>query len=432
MGKTDFKSLKEPRRPPSPNFGQVTMVLPLEIKIHHVRDAKVFYGGDNVSGFVKVAGPLKIPNATVKIGFAGSSETEQQVKNSMFIDKAVFFQTAILFNGDVDIERGDTQRWPFTFELPVKTEPAWGNARITYSEDANYAMAAHPIPPSVAISKPRWAAHVRYRLHAKLGMREHAGEVTIVPSKAQTDNGPPDAQLDVQSKVFTHVSSRLVPEQAHRRRSVNKWFSDKFASDTPRAVFSITARTAQTLIAGQDIPIQLMLVYDAEKSNLPSPPELRLLQLKYRIRARTYVLSRSRGIFSTQEKQVTACDTVFKRHLRLASLFLVNGNNLDVGILNANDSSLRHLSLDTALIPSFTTYNIRRRYEAQIAIVFECGGKQITAEFPWTQLKIEFNESYSQKPLKESATTRDKALVGAASVVKVLAATASAVAQTLL
>jgi hypothetical protein len=232
--------------------------------------------------------------------------------------------------------------------------------------------------------------------------------------------------------VFTHVSSRLLPEQAHRRRSVNKWFSDKFASDTPRAVFSITARTAQTLIAGQDIPIQLMLVYDAEKSILPSLPELRLLELKYRIRARTYVLSRSRGVFSTQEKQVTACDTVFKRHLRFESLFLVNGSNLDVGILDANDSSLRHLSLDTALIPSFTTYNIRRRYEAQIAIVFECGGKQITAEFPWTQLKIEFNENFSQKPLKESATTRDKALVGAAAVVKVLAATASAVAQTLL
>jgi hypothetical protein len=235
----------------------------------------------------------------------------------------------------------------------------------------------------------------------------------------------------VQSKVFSHASSRLLPEQAHRQRSVNKWFNNKFAINTPRAVFSIKASTPQTLIAGQDIPIQLMLVYDTEKSNLPSLPELQLLGLKYRIRARTYVLSRSRGIFSTQEKQVTACDIMFKRHLQFASLFLVNGNKLDVSNLNANDSSLHHLSLDAALTPSFTTYNIRRRYEAQIATVLECGGKQITAEFPWTQLKIEFNKSYSQKPLKESATTRDKVLVGAAAVVKMLVAMASTVVQIL-
>jgi hypothetical protein len=178
---------------------------------------------------------------------------------------------------------------------------------------------------------------------------------------------------------------------------------------------------------GQYIPIQLVLDYDTEKSISPSLLELQLLEIKYRIRARTYVLSRSS---STQEKQVTASNTVFKRHLRFASLFLANGNNLDVGILNANDSSLSHLSLDTALIPSFTTYNVSRRYESQIAIVFECGGKQIAARFPWTQLKIEFNESYSQKAIKESATTKEKALEVAVAVVKVLAATALAVTQT--
>jgi hypothetical protein len=395
------------------------MVLPLEIKIYHVRNAKVFYSGDNVSGFVEVRGPLKIPNAIVKIGFTGSSETEQQVGKSMFIDKAVFLQRTIHFNRDVDIERGATQTWPFTFELLVKTEPASGNARITYSRDANYAMAAHPIPPSVAISKPQWAAHVRYRLHAKLGMREHTGDVTIVPSKAQTDNGPLDAQLNVQSKAFTHVSSRLLPEQAHHRRSINKWFNDKFASGTPRAVFSITMRTAQTLIAGQDIPIQLKLVYDVEESILPSLPELRLLELKYKIRACTNIVSRS--LLFSQEKQVAAYNTVFIRHLPLTSLFLVNGENLDVG--------LRRLSLDTALIPSFTTYNIRRRYEAQIAIVFECGGKQMTAEFLWKQLKIKFNESYSQMPSTESATTKDRALGGVAVVVQMLVTAATALAQ---
>jgi hypothetical protein len=80
---------------------------------------------------------------------------------------------------------------------------------------------------------------------------------------------------------------------------VNKWFSNKFASDTPRVVFRITARTAQTLIVGQYILIQLVLDYDTEKSILPSLLELQLLEIKYRIRARTYVLSRSKGTFST-------------------------------------------------------------------------------------------------------------------------------------
>ena len=84
------------------------MVLPLEIKINHVRDTRVFHSGEYVSGLVKVAGPLKISNAAVEIRFSGSSTTEQQVKNGMYIDKAIFFQTTISYAGDVDIKGGDT------------------------------------------------------------------------------------------------------------------------------------------------------------------------------------------------------------------------------------------------------------------------------------------------------------------------------------
>lgn len=206
-------------------------------------------------------------------------------------------------------------------------------------------------------------------------MRIQTGSVTIISPRI---DGFFDAQIDVQSKVFTHVSSRLLQDQAESRRSVNKWFSDKLASHTPRAVFTVTARTAQRLTAGQEIPIQLTLNYDKQKSNLQPPPEMQLLEVKYKIRGHTHVVSR--GTLSP-EQYMDYQGTVFKRHLKFDSLFLIDGENLDVGMSSNDDGGLRRISLDAVLVSPFTTYNICRWYEAEISILFECGGKEMRAKF---------------------------------------------------
>jgi hypothetical protein len=143
----------------------------------------------------------------------------------------------------------------------------------------------------------------------------------------------PPAELAVQSKSFTHTSSRLLPEEAQRKRSVSKWLSDRLASSTPKAVFSIKAQTLQALTPGQQIPIYLQLDYDTEKSNLASLPELRLLDVKYKILAKTEVwgdefmsTALTREIAGRRARQVR----VYRRHLKFDAHFLGNGQNIEV------------------------------------------------------------------------------------------------------
>jgi hypothetical protein len=70
----------------------------------------------------------------------------------------------------------------------------------------------------------------------------------------------PGRLVDVRSKVFEHVSSNLSEGgEKVKRRSIGTWLTDKVGSGTPKAVFSITARTVTTLTTGQEIPIQLLL-----------------------------------------------------------------------------------------------------------------------------------------------------------------------------
>jgi hypothetical protein len=413
------------------------------LQYYHVREANVFYGGDEFSGYVECRGPLKIPDATVEVGLSGYSETVQPIRNRTLDDKAIFFQTTkILFHGDLDIENGNSQTFPFTFQLPVETDPPGGNAKIKYSKKECYAKAPHPIPPSVALSgrmiNREWVVQVNYPLQAQVKkrkgdvVRKKVWNLTIVPHKTAGEAEKPKEEVlqevlqEVNSKYFTVVSSRLLSDQAQRRRSVNKWLSDKVASDTPRAVFSFTARTVTTLIAGQDIPIILKIAHDAEKSTVPSVPAVNLLEVKYKIIAYTQLVSRGTLAMDMQMDDKT---TVFKRLLRFQSLALADGENLEVAEAQT-DGSQRLLSLDAAIIPPFTTYNVNRRYEAELTIAFECGGKQMKAVFTWKPVTIVYNESYAEKPATQFGAADpngDKALMGAARMV-VTAATVFAVA----
>ncbi|KAF4637380.1 hypothetical protein G7Y89_g700 [Cudoniella acicularis] len=417
----------------------------LEIKIYHVRDTKVFYGGDEVSGHVELWGPAKHSELTVEINFQGFSETMQIIKNHQYDDKAIFFQSSQpLFKGEVDIERGIMKIYPFKFQLPVETEPDGGNAKIKYNTSRRfpYAKGPHPLPPSCAFSgdivgRP-YKARVSYTLNASaVGKafvpRRKLGTITVVPppsTKKETAKDPANGPLliAVPSKIFTQKSSRLLPGQAQHRRSVGGWLGDTFTSNTPKAIFTIVARTPQALTAGQDIPIQLMLQYDAEKSTLPSAPEVMLTQLKYKIKANTDIASRGR--FGAA-RYANPRETVFKRTLNFASMPLSNGENVDIGIWSVEDGGMTHIKFEQAIVSPFNTYNICRKYEVQIAITFECAGKKTTAVFAWKPLDIVYNEGYGEGPQTRFGPVGDNALQGAAAVVRVLATTAVVLATVL-
>lgn len=238
-------------------------------------------------------------------------------------------------------------------------------------------MTPHPIPQSTALSATypeTWSAHILYLLHAKIEgkwtQRKVAVAVTVVP-KAPSQARTPASELAVQSKEFTCSSSRLLAEEAKPKRSISRWLDDKISISAPKAVFSIQAQTAQSLTAGQHISIFLRLDYDTEKSSLPSLPELRLLDLKYEILAKTSIWGD--GIMSMAlMREVSGRRAwpvpVYRWHLNLDSHFLVNGQSLEIDQYKADDGNTYRVTLNTALISPFKTYNLARSYESEVSL----------------------------------------------------------------
>lgn len=415
----------------------------IEIKIHHPRDSGVFYGGDDVTGFLEIKGPLNIPDATVKVHFKGCANVEQQSDSREGDDKQIFFQTLQeLFRGVIDLQEDEIRTFPFKLLLPDYTEPSWGQPKVRYHGSKGYrdkkvlfAQTPHPIPPSTAFSSTgRCSAQILYSLYAevrgKRTMRWKAGHVTVVPSPAQVKNTleHADAEHDARSETFTYTSSRLLEGNTDKRRSMKTWFSDSFASKTPKAVFGFTARTTTVLCSGQGIPIQITLNYDSSVSNLPSIPEFHLLELKYKLKAITHSANPNSGFSKSCHYDTT---TFFKRQIRFAKMALTNGQALDIGFIDTEKGGLHYIPFDTAVVTPFTTYNISRRYDAEVIIVFQCAGKQMTAEFQWDNVNIAFNEAYYLRAPTQFATEDDKTFQGAVGVAKVAAVTAVRIAAVL-
>ncbi|KAH8650938.1 hypothetical protein BGZ60DRAFT_421127 [Tricladium varicosporioides] len=333
-------------------------------------------------------------------------------------DKALLFEYARpLYAGKVAIQKGAVEQYPFKFQIPLETEPSDAKSKVKYFSSRgkeNFLRAPHPLPPACAFAgtwiNRSYTASVSYTLKATLTgknfMRRATGAIIIVPpvptiSEEKKSTGAPEL-VAVASKMFTNSTSRLLPDKAQRRRSVGGWLGDKFKSGTPKAVFQIVARTPKVLTAGQDIPIQLKVEYDAKKSNLASPAEVKLKQMKY------------------------------KRTLNFASMPLSHndGEESDIGIWNLEEGRLSHIRFEKPLVSSFNSYNVCRRYELEIIITFECGGKQSTATFLWTPLEIVYNEGYEALPSTQF-TVEDNPMEGAAVLIKVLAGTAFVLAAVL-
>ena len=418
-------------------IGSIPLVFgSIGIQIYHVRDSGIYYGGDEVKGFVEVKGPLNVIDAIVEISFSGITEAQHVVPKRVMKNKATFFdETKILFKGTVVLEKDGTQTWPFTFQLPTQTEPEGRNTKIKYTKKPHYMKESHAIPPSASLSDNSndWMAQVVYQLYAKIngkgGTRQYTGCVTVVPPPQpdlQDSNVLMQALREWQSEPWMHVSSQLLPGQAQGKRTMNKWLSDKVSKDTPRAVFSINMRTITIMTAGVQIPVLLKLLYDTEKSTLPSVPEVRLLEMKYSIKAWTQVVGSG---FLAPESNSSYHQPVFERRLQFDSMSLVNGEYVHAATINVDGRTLPSIHFDQNLVPAFTTYNIRRMYLLSVSLHIECGGKRMKTKFDSLgPLNLVYKEGYASKP---GPSADPNALENTFKVAKVVAPLVSGLAQAL-
>ena len=386
----------------------------LTIKVVYPRNSRVYYGGDEVTGVLEIKGPLDISDGTVKILFRGYAETLLPVRNDTLIDRQIFFQTSqTIFQGAVNLKEDEIQTLYFKFLLPIETEPSWGQPSVKYRKKKDlFAQGPHPIPPSAALSSRwtnYWTAQILYSLYAEVKGRRTGwltvnGLIIVVPSPAQVQHTLQNANIGygTQSTALTYVPPRPLEDNKGKRRSIKTWFGDKFASGRPQAIFNFTAHTATTLMAGQGIPIRIALNYDSSKSNLPFMPEFRLLEVKYELKAITNTAHRNELGPDIYRKERA---TVFERRIPFLQMPLTDGQVLDIGVFDPGQATSHYISLDVAVISPFVTYNVSRRYQSKIEIVFRCDTKEMIAKLKWDGVNIVFNETYHEQPATKFVPT---------------------------
>ncbi|MCJ1247615.1 hypothetical protein MMC30_004830 [Trapelia coarctata] len=378
----------------------------LNIQVSHLRKTKVFHGGDTISGIVVATGPIKQASTIVEIKFKGTSQTLIKQQNghnkTVYRDKAKFFRlTTVLHRGACNLEKDASESWPFTFQLPLLTEPKEGrNLGIIYSKTAGspYAKAAHPLPPNIALSGTKhgkeYKAFISYEIRAELHRSEvfsrnlhKAGSLPVAQRRARDEDGEsPDPQMTTTtSQYFMHATSRLLPDHASKLRSLREWASDVFTSKAPSIFFTLSARSPKTLIERQAIPIELRLAVNTARSTVQQWPEITLLAASYKLKAHTHI--RARG-FWDKDVDTKPSAVVMERRLvvetpeNTAPLKLKDCEVVDIG-------TLYNLTLPKGgVMPSFDSYAVSRRYAAHLTVKILCAGKKFEREFIWTPVVL--------------------------------------------
>lgn len=390
----------------------------LGIQVHYV-GKKVSHPGDRISGIVVATGPINEDATVVEIKFKGKSQTLIKYNNGQtevrYPDKVKFFRVVkVLFRGSCKLEKGSSTSWPFTFQLPLRTEPDQGNPDIIYSRNmtAPYAKGPHPLPPSMSVSGSargaRYKAVISYELHAELRRKalfsrslRKSGNLPVARRRPLADGDPPDPQMTTRRREFRHATSRLLPDHAAQPRSFREWVGDTFTSKAPSVSFSLSARSPTTLTEGQAIPIELCLGFDSERSTVPSPPEFSLMAADYVLKEYTHV--RGRTMFKSRDSTVEPSKVVLSRHLlfETADTALKSNGVVDIG-------AIHKVALpELGLIPTFNSYSICRSYAAKLTVKMACAGKKFNARFKWTPVvllskEVEMPENGDgEPPMKE-------------------------------
>ena len=404
----------------------------LGIKVHHLHESGLFYGGDSVTGFVELVGPLDIPDAVIKLRPSGCANVEVQSNNPNHDDKQIFFQTTSeIFRGVINLQEGETRTFPYEFLLPEYTAPSWGQTDIKYHGDKGYgmfAMGPHPIPPSTAIgSEDMFLAHIFYFVYAEVRgqriLRLNTSYLTVVPSPAQVRYALQQAATAylARSRTVPYTTPPPPKIKSEKRRSIKAWCSDHFASSPagPTAGFVFTACTTTVLYSGQGIPIQIFLNQDASASNLPYIPQFHVLEVGYKLKGITYGASGSSWMGHLEQRE-----TVFKCKICYSNVAMAPGQALDIGFRDSERDAVRMVSFDAVAVSPFTTYNISRRYNIEITLVFLCDGQQRSVGFEWENVNVVFNEAYPVLAPTQFATADERTYEGALAVVAVVAKTA--------
>ena len=344
---------------------------------------EVWRPGDSVSGIVRLTldKPLSVQRVTISLRGIAKTRFGLSDSESLYSSEITLLdQTTNLLEVPTTLQP-DTYQWDFKYVLPERTQvtacPFYEPSRF-YTNDTS-----HRLPPTFGISgvEKKYRHSDKYSIvyglfasidqgksRSNLFNRNDDGEVS------ETLNFRPYRESEVPGWEMTtrrfdfECRSPLLTSSGNASRSLTvkeKVMTALKPNALPAAIFIVLSSVPKVALVGQPIPIFTGVQYDPSRSNGRERPLVELKSFSVRLEALTGLRGLPKNMYGA--KDLPGSHTSWTQGTDIA--------NLSTSLPMQDIMDMREhvdLKVPTNYHPSFSTFNIARRYTLQIKITVEC------------------------------------------------------------
>lgn len=276
----------------------------------------------------------------------------------------------VLYEGSLPFTSMPPGGWPFLFTFPSKPhsdlgQEIWTNASIKSGcpRDWSCDHAMISLPRSFKLSAgPIYSACVEYRLEARwISATQRARDLVVLPFDTYRRSEEPEESFFPAVERFSLRSSLLPREKSTVCPLTLK---DKLHlavghEGITRTEFNIETKVRTTLVQGDVLPIEQMVIYVSERSTTAKVPTVSLASFTVGIEETTAVRTLRRAVSHTDTVTLGSCD----------SLDVPFEGSEPINISERLGLSTEHISYD------IDTFNIRQSHDACLSFTVECMGQ---------------------------------------------------------
>ena len=368
-------------------------------------DQEVWHPGDGVHGVVRLTldKPVSVQGVTISLrGIAKSRFGLQELESMYSCEATLFDQTNNLVEAPTTLQP-DTYQWDFKFVLPERTRdytsPFHEPSRL-YTDDPS-----HRLPPTFGVSRkdknsPYDKCSIVYGLFASV---HHGKSRSNLFKRAENEvsqmlNFQPYRETRVPGWEMTtkrsnfECRSPLLNSSGNPSRSLTvkeKLLTAFRPNGFSAAVFIVLSSIPKVALIGQPIPIFVGVQYDPLRSNSRERPAVELKSFSVRL----VVLTGVRGLIENNRgtKYLPASHSSWTKGVDLA--------DLSTSLAMEDIMDMREhldLTIPPDHFPSFSTFNVARKYSLKVNITVECAKEKFKSNIeisPFTLLASHGSDS---------------------------------------
>ena len=345
----------------------------------------VHTNGDKIKGQVRLFNGHKVDLDQISIHLKGKAKS--RVVTGSGDNRRVHFAKGILFNLKKDLTPPTvsttpsflSHEWSFEFEIPWESQCA--EQHVTFAPHENFEhQPGFPLPPTMDSLTDNANQKIYYYLEVIANDRRAMFfrtkkarlHIKFAPSRPTLTTVSPCPYFKTTNlfRCTKALDTALIEREkqltiAQKMRNV---FSEH--EQKPIAHFTIESMIPCQGAVGGSFPLSLNIRHDSARSTAPQTPVIILTKINARFTSHTYGRVPYRGFLNSD----SACAYHVARRNKLyfcdKSISVPMFEDMELGEL------LTDMLIPDGLTPSFTTYNITRRYDLKVTADLVCVGQK--------------------------------------------------------